>query len=247
MLLEDKNAVVYGGGGGMGGAFARAFAREGARIFLAGRTQPALDKVAGEITDEGGIVDTALVDALDPVSVAMHLDDVVDRAGRLDICVNAVGIPVQQGTALVDMELDEFTDPITGNVRTQFVTATAAARRMIPNSSGVLLSISASPARLPGPNMGGFGIACASIEAMTRHLAGELGQHGIRVVCIRPNKLGDHGMLPPQAAASLAAETLLGRLPTLAETANTAAFLVSDHAGAMTGTIANLTCGTVVD
>ena len=65
MLLEGKNAVIYGGGGAIGGAAARAFAREGARVFLAGRTRASLDKVAADIRDAGGTAETAQVDATD--------------------------------------------------------------------------------------------------------------------------------------------------------------------------------------
>jgi len=65
MLLENKNAVIYGGGGSIGGAVARAFAREGAKVFLAGRTLATIDAVAEEISASGGVAETAQVDALD--------------------------------------------------------------------------------------------------------------------------------------------------------------------------------------
>jgi NADP-dependent 3-hydroxy acid dehydrogenase YdfG len=85
MLLKDKVAVIYGGGGAIGGAAARAFAREGATVFLAGRTQQRLDTVASEITASSGKVETALLDVLDEAAVAKHARAVVAQAGGIDI------------------------------------------------------------------------------------------------------------------------------------------------------------------
>lgn len=95
--------------------------------------------------------------------------------------------------------------------------------------------------------MGGFGVACAAIEALSRCLAGELGPHGIRVICLRPEGIPETATMQAETKAKLEGAALLRRLPTLAEVANVAAFMASDRASAMTATIANLTCGTVVD
>lgn len=250
MLLKDKNAVVYGAAGAMGGAIARAFAREGARVHLAGRTRATLDATAAEIVAAGGVVHTAVLDALDQRAVEAHADAVVAESGSLDVSCNAISIPAVQGTPLVDMPLDDFMAPITHSARTHFLTATAAARRMVPQRSGVIVLLSSSAARESRHEMGGFNLACAGTEALTRSLAGEVGPHGVRVVGLRPNftpeTLGDVD-LPPGALEPLLRDTLLGRLPRLSEVGDTAAFLASDHAGAMTGAIANLTCGAILD
>ncbi len=102
---------------------------------------------------------------------------------------------------------------------------------------------------------GGFGVACAAIEGLSRTLAGELSPQGVRVVCLRPHRIGDTLPMDPEFPKMeresfrqlLEGLTLLKRLPTLAEVADTAAFLASDRAGAITGTVANLTCGSSVD
>ena len=96
MLLKNKNAVIYGAGGAVGGAIARAFAREGARVFLTGRNLVSVDNVAQEISAAGGVVETAQVDALDENAVESHIRRVVEKAERIDISFNAIGIP-QQG------------------------------------------------------------------------------------------------------------------------------------------------------
>jgi 3-oxoacyl-[acyl-carrier protein] reductase len=96
--------------------------------------------------------------------------------------------------------------------------------------------------------MGGFSLACAGIEALTRGLAGEVGRSGVRVVAIRANFTPETypGVTDDDVAKNIS-DTLLGRLPRLAEVAGTAVFLASDAAGAMTGAIANLSCGAIVD
>jgi 3-oxoacyl-[acyl-carrier protein] reductase len=80
MLLERKVAAIYGAGGPIGGAVARAFAREGAIVFLAGRTKAKLDKVADEIRSGGGVANTAAVDALEERTVDEYVDAIVDQA-----------------------------------------------------------------------------------------------------------------------------------------------------------------------
>jgi 3-oxoacyl-[acyl-carrier protein] reductase len=261
MLLEKKNAVIYGAGGAVGGAVARAFAREGARVFLAGRSRAPIEAVAQEISQAGGVAEAALVDALDQLSVDSHLGEVVKKTGGLDISFNAIGIGHIQGMPLVEMALAEFTRPIVGYMQTQFLTSTAAAKHMLRQGSGVILAITAIPARLAIPNSGGFGVAGAAIEGLCRQLAGELGPHGIRVICLRsagsPDAPGvgeairahaeQRGISPEAFEASLAEITLLRRMPRLAEVAGAAVLMASDHASAMTGAVANVTCGATLD
>jgi NADP-dependent 3-hydroxy acid dehydrogenase YdfG len=133
MLLENKNAIIYGAAGAVGSAVAQAFAREGARLFLTGRDLGALDVLAKEITAAGGAVETAEVDALDEKAVADHVEDVVDKAATVDISFNAIGIPQQgmQGIPLTELSVDNFAAPINIYARAHFVTGRAAARHMI--------------------------------------------------------------------------------------------------------------------
>jgi 3-oxoacyl-[acyl-carrier protein] reductase len=261
MLLENKNAVVYGAGGAIGGAVARAFAREGARVFLAGRTLATLDEVSEEITVSGGVAETARVDARDERAVEEHAAAVAEKAGGVDVLFNAIGMEDVQGTPLLDMPLEDFARPIIVATRIQFLTARAVARRMVEQGSGVILTITAGPARKAVPNVGGFDAACAAIEGLWRTFAAELGPRGVRLVVVgsagSPDTPDVQEMLELHARAAgvkleeyLAAsgsDTLLGRLPTLTEVADVAAIMASDRASAMTGVIANVTCGSVVD
>jgi 3-oxoacyl-[acyl-carrier protein] reductase len=248
LLLKDKNAVVFGGGGSMGGAIARAFAREGANVFLAGRSPKNVQSVADDIRSSGGTAHTSVLDAHDPAAVEAYLGEIIDIAGRLDVSMNTINPNEVQGVPLVDMPLNDFLTPVTESARTNFLTATASARHMIEQGSGVILTLSSSAARESGPLMGGFSLACAALECLTRTLAAEVGHHGIRVVAIRPN-------LIPETKADVDLDqfqdlidgTSLGRLPLLVEVANTCAFAASEHAGAITGAVLNLTCGAIVD
>jgi 3-oxoacyl-[acyl-carrier protein] reductase len=261
MLLENKTAVIYGAGGDIGSAVARAFAREGARLFLAGRTLAPLSAVAEEITRAGGKAEVAQVDALDEQAVEQHLGEVVQKTGGIDISFNAIGIGYVQGAPLVEMTIEEFTQPFADVMKTQFVTMTAAARHMIRKRSGVILAITATPARRFIPNTGNFGVACAAIENLCRQLAGELGPAGIRVICLRSAGSPDapkldkffrqlaelSGVSREAFEAGLAERTLLKRLPRVTEVANAAVLMASDRASAMTGTIADVTCGDTAD
>ena len=257
-LLENKSAVVYGAGGAVGGAVARAFAREGAKVFLAGRTVARLDEVAAEIRGAGGEAETARVDALDERDVEGHIGAVVELAGGVDASFNAVSIRDVQLTPIVGMSREDFMSPVVTGVTTHLLTARAAARRMAERGSGVILTLSASAVRAhaPGVYIGGFGIACAAIEALTKQLAAELGHDGIRANCLRLEGIpeswkgastDDWSGPPAEIEAHIKARSLLGRATTLADVGNAAAFLASDKAGATTGTVMNLTSGTVVD
>lgn len=254
MLLEDKVAVIHGAGGAIGAAVARTFAIEGAKVFLSGRKLATVEAVAQEITAAGGAAAAAEVDALDEDAVEQHAASIVDETGRINITLNAIAVEPLQGVPLTDLSREDFISPITTWTTTQFLTARAAARHMVQKRSGVILTLSASPARLAIASTGGFGVACAAIEGLTRTLAAELSSQGVRVVCIRPHRISDtlgsdpdFPMDPDEFRSLIEDMTLLKRLPTLADVATTAAFLASDNAAAMSGTVANLTCGMSVD
>jgi len=147
MLLQSKNAIIYGAGGAVGSAVASAFAREGARVFLTGRKLSAVDALAKDISAAGGAAETAEVDALDEQAVENHITAVGAKAGRIDISFNAIGIPQQgiQGIPLTELSVESFSLPITTYARAHFVTARAAARRMVEQRSGVIRKTSPHP------------------------------------------------------------------------------------------------------
>jgi 3-oxoacyl-[acyl-carrier protein] reductase len=254
-LLEARTAVIYGAGGAIGGAVARAFAGEGAQTFLTGRTLAPLEPVATRINRAGGTARVAQVDALDEAAIERHLDQVVEEAGRVDISFNAVGFDEVQGVPLVDLSLKDFASPIANWSRTVFLTSRGAARRMTKRGYGVILTV--IPAAAGTGLASGFGAACATVDSISRTLAAEVGPSGVRVLILQPNALPESdalqasfakyakglGTSPEDAITELANSTLLRRLPTLADVGNIAAFVASDKAGAMTGTVVRIDGG----
>ena len=261
MILKDKVAVIYGAGGAIGGAVARAFASEGAKLFLTGRHLAPVDAVAKDVVAAGGSAEAAEVDAVDEQAIDKHLQSVIDKAGRVDISFNAVGIPDTKivGVPLVELDVEQFALPITTYTASYFLTARLAARHMIPNKSGVIMTVTALPSRTGTPLNGGYGPAQAAKEALTRELSAELAPQGIRVVGLRPHGIPEadslkevfdakaSGMTWEQWQQRIASTTHPQRLMTLEEMANTAAFMASDKASGMTGTTVNLSMGSLDD
>ena len=264
MQLKNKTAVIYGAGGAIGETVARAFAGEGAKVFLTGRNKDVIQGLARDIISSGGFAEAQVVDALDEKVVNAHLKSVIEKEGKIDISFNAIGIPQTgvQGIPLLKLSPEAFTHPILSYSRSHFITSTAAARYMTEKKSGVILTLTATPSKLAVPLVGGMASSWATIESLTRTLAGEIGSDGVRVVCLRVDGLpetdtitevfGLHakggGMKSHKEFQGLMENfTLLKRLPKLSELANTAIFLASDNASAITGTTINVTCGSVID
>jgi NAD(P)-dependent dehydrogenase (short-subunit alcohol dehydrogenase family) len=263
MMLKNKVAVIYGAGGAVGSAVARAFAREGAKLFLTGRHRKPIEAVANEVNSAGGSAEAAEVDALDEQAVDRHLQSVIDKAGRVDISFNAVGIPNTkiQGVPLVELDVEQFSLPIATYARSYFLTARLAARRMVANRSGVIMTVTSIPSRMGIPLVGGLGPAMSGVEQITRNLSAELAPQGIRVVGLRPQGMPESGTIKEvfglhakawgisweQFHDVIASRTHVRRLTTLAEMANTAVFMASDQASSMTGTVVNLSMGSLDD
>lgn len=249
MLLEHKVAVIYGGGGAIGGAVAHAFAREGARVFLAGRTQSKLDAVANDINDRDGVAHTAVVDALDEAAVNAYVDSIVAQVGQIDISFNVIDTGDVQ-KPLLELSVADFLQPITNAMRSQFHTTKAAARHMIARGSGVILTFGGGgPQTLHG--LGGFKVSLDAMEGLRRQWAIELGPHNIRVVTLKtggiPESIPADLPIRDEITAALTKDTILGRTATLADVGNVAAFVASDLARTITSTEVNISCGAIVD
>jgi NAD(P)-dependent dehydrogenase (short-subunit alcohol dehydrogenase family) len=259
VLLEGKNAIIYGAGGSIGGAVAREFAQEGAKLFLTGRTREKLEALANDITADGGSsAEVAELDALDEQAVDEHAQAVVEKAGSLDISFNLITRGDVQGIPLVEMTTEDFTRPITTGITANFISARAAARHMIEQGSGVILALDSGSAN-GSPMMGGTGPADAATDTFIRNLAAEIGPQGVRVVGIWTAGLPETFSKEKLAAVdskfalddaayqglleSLDAMRMTRRSPRLTEVAAVAAFLASDRAGAITGTFVNVTSG----
>jgi 3-oxoacyl-[acyl-carrier protein] reductase len=237
MLLQNKNAIIYGAGGSLGGAVAKSLAAAGARVFCTGRRLETVQATVDAILAAGGKAEADLVDAFDANAIQKH----IQKIGQVDISFNAAGVDVKQNVPLIDLEPKEFVDPITQTMLTRFLTATAAGRVMKQQGSGVIISLTATPGGIGYPYTGGFAAA-------------ELGVYGVRVVNIRSGGSPDSNVF--KAALETDAEnmvpvlrhmekdTMLKRLPLMADIANAAVFLASDMAGMVTGVTVDVTGGT---
>jgi NAD(P)-dependent dehydrogenase (short-subunit alcohol dehydrogenase family) len=260
--LENKVAVVYGDGT-VGGAIAKAFAKEGARVFLTGRTVKKLDAIGDEILAGWGTIETTQLDALDEQAVEEHVNEVIKKAGKIDISFNAIGVSQKgiKSLPLTELSVESFSLPITTYTQSHFVTVRAAAGRMIKQGHGVIVMHTPNASRVSPPFAGGLAPAWAAMEALCRSLSVECGQYGVRAVCLLTTAIPEtplikellesrgqaHGITFEQFRASMEGMTHRKRLTTLEELTNAAVFVTSDKGSAITGTILNLTAGMIVD
>jgi 3-oxoacyl-[acyl-carrier protein] reductase len=254
VILQNKNAIVYGAGGSLGGAVAKALAVSGARLFLTGRHIASVQKTADEILASGGSAELDQVDVLDEKAVSTHLDKIVRNEGTVDISFNACGVEVVQNIPLVDIAAEDFMRPIIFMMQAQFLTAVAAGKVMMKQGSGVILSLTATPGGIGYPYTGGFAPACCALESFSRNLASELGVYGVRVVNIRSGGSPDSRVFKdaierrPEEMKSvlqkMEGDSMLKKLPLMADIANLAVFLSSELAGKITGVTVDVTSGT---
>lgn len=263
--LNGKVAVVYGNGA-IGGTIAEAFAREGAKVFLAGRTMEKLTAIADDILTAGGAVEIARVDALDEQAVEKHMNEVIKKAGKVDISFNAIGLPPKniQHTPLTELSVENFMLPVVTYTRSHFITARAAAKRMIAQGNGVILMHTANISQVPSPGAGGRPAGWAALEALCRSLSVECGGSGVRAICLFTTAIPEtpaihsafkelfevtakgRGTTWEQFNTAIAGNTHRKKLTTLRELTDAVVFAASDEGSAITGTIFNLTAGMVV-
>lgn len=254
MGLKNKTAVIFGGSGAIGSAAAHALAREGADVYLAARSHARLEQVADSIRADSGSASTFVFDALD---ASAQLPDLA----HIDIVVNATGFMHDQGKRLQALTLDEFRQGFDPFLAAYFNIAKAVSPRMGGEHAGTIITVVAPAANMTMAGHLGHIVGCAGTEALTRALAAELGAQNIRVLCVRSHAIADAvqagsyvgtiftakaqamGITVEQFLGGAAQSTLNHRLPTLAQVADTIAFLASDAAGAMTGTTVNMTAG----
>jgi NAD(P)-dependent dehydrogenase (short-subunit alcohol dehydrogenase family) len=260
--LKDKVAIVYGDGN-VGCAIAKAFAREGARVFMTGRTLKKLEAIADVSLPGGEAMEINQLDAMDEQAVEQHMADVIKKAGKIDIVFNAIGIPQKgiQGIPLTELSLESYMLPVTTYAQAHFITARAAARRMVQQGYGVILMHTPNASRISPPFVGGMVPAWAGIEALCRSLSVECGQQGVRAVCLHTTGIPEttlidevwdihgkaHGISFEEFHSVMEGATHRKRLTTLKELTSAAIFVASDEGSAISGTTFNLTAGMIVN
>jgi 3-oxoacyl-[acyl-carrier protein] reductase len=263
-ILRGKRAIVFGAGGSIGSAVAREFAAEGAEVYLAGRNQANVNDVMSQIKAAGGRAHSGVIDALDDSAVNDYMDAIAREAGGIDVVFNAVGplaCDYGNGKHAIDLPIDEFMVPLTTVVKSHFITARAAARHMVKQRSGAIIFVTGSPARGHVEGATAIGSAFGAIESLMENLAVELGSAGVRVVCLRTTANVDSRTIQDTVDAmaakmNISKDSSVERIANLnflkvsantSDTAKAAAFLASDRARMMTGTVVNSTAGAALD
>lgn len=256
MLLEQKVAVITGAGRGIGRAIAQKFAAEGAAVFLAARTSREVDSAASEIKLAGGKAAAISAD----VSKEMECKRIIEAAHksfrRVDILVNNAGVlgPVMP---VEEVQPAEWDDVLAVNLRGPFLLSRLVLPEMYARGSGAILNISSVAAKFPYPWNSPYAASKAGLVGLTRTLAAEGARKGVRVNAICPGPVPETEMsqnLGKALARRLNAEPeklfqnylegiLQGKPQTAEEIANTALFLVSPQASAITGQTLNVDGG----
>jgi 3-oxoacyl-[acyl-carrier protein] reductase len=253
--LDGKIAIVYGAGGWVGGAVAHAYWRAGARVFLAGRGAPSLERTVRDRFD-GAQISTDTVDACSGDQVGAHMRAIVGATGRLDIVFNAVTYGDVQGVSLADLDLDTVSDRVRTTIAAQYTVAQAAARHMIGQGEGLISTIVGHGQ--PWPGMGTTMVSWGLVEAMLRQWAADLGPKGVRVAWLRTggfleSVMGNidygssyaHDADVKAVAEGIREATLLKAIPSIEEAGHAAVYLAP--ARGTTACAINLTAGAASD
>ncbi len=262
MLLQGKVALVHAASGEVGRRVAEHFAREGAEVWLAGRNTQKLEPIAEAIRRAGQQAQPISVDALNAESIHEGTERVARARGRLDIVFNAIAVGRASSVIgpAIDVSAETFLESFRTVVLSQFLTARTAARHMLQRGQGSIIFLTATPARGVAPLMAGHSAGHAAIEGLVKSLAAEWGSSGVRVNGLmsggmpETSRIGEvhatmaklFGLGSQELSTMTVQKTQLKRMPTLDQTAQVAAFLASDYAGSLTGTIVNASCGEVV-
>lgn len=265
LFMVQKTALIIGGSGAIGAAVGQVLAREGMQVHIGARRKDRLERAAQLIRASGGTVQTFEIDALDAQSTAGTIAELGHRIGGFDVVVNATSFMHDQGKEIDELSLAEFLQGAVPFISAQFNICKAVAPHMGGERGGVIISVVAPAGRMAAPGHLGHIVGCAGLEAFTKALASELGTRNIRVLCLRSHAIADAveagsytGELFAQKAnamgltvkdwlAGAAQGTMLKRLPTLTQVAETIAFLASANAAAMTASVVNMTSGLTID
>ena len=238
--FEGKVVMVTGSTRGIGRAVAGLFAGEGARVAVTGRSPETAEAVAREIG--GGALGIGL-DVAEPDSVAAAVDRVLDAWGRVDVLVNNAGIT--RDTLALRMKLDDWQAVISTNLTGAFLCAKACLRPMVRARSGVIVNISSVVGSVGNAGQANYCAAKAGIEGLTRSLAREYANRGVRVNAVAPGYIATDmtEALGEKVREALLAQVPVGRLGAPEDVARAVAFLASDRASYITGQVLHVNGG----
>lgn len=256
MHLEGRVAIVTGGGYGIGKAIALAFAREGADVVVAARTESALKKVAQEIESLGRKSLAIVTDLLQPDAPAAIVEKTLKKFGKIDILVNNSGAegPIKP---VAEMDLKGWNDLLSVNLTGAMLCSRYVLEKsMIPRQSGVIINISSAAGRRGLPTRSAYSSSKFALIGFTQSLASEVGRYSIRVNAIAPGAVeGERiervfnisaknmGVTYEQVVANSNSRAALGRMVKPEEVGALAVFLASEQSSAITGQTINIDAG----
>lgn len=241
-LLADKVAFLTGASRGIGAAAARIFAREGAKVLLAARTESQLKAVTEEIRAAGGTADHVRCDLADPASVRAAVDRAVELYGRLDVAFNN-GATGQPPVPMDELPEADFDHVVAVNLKGPWLAMSAEIAAIRATAKrGAVVNTSSVGSLMANPWLPAYGAAKRAVNSLTASAAATYGPEGIRVNAIAPGTtltemLDEWEAKAPGTIAQLNAQTPLGRAADPEEVAQAAAWLLSDRASYVTGTV----------
>ena len=259
--LKDKVAVVFAASGEIAGAVARSLAEHGAKVYVTARNEAAVKSLAEQIRKAGGHAEAAKVDALNEPEIDAAIKKIVADNGRLDIVFNGIGASYEEmggRPPTTQATFEQFMAPMQKIVGSQFLTSRIAAKYMISTgSAGTILLLTAQLSKSKFPNLAGITAASCAVEGLTRVMAAEWGEHGIKVTCICSGALMEtkrisgwidaaakqYGIPVDQMIAQYKAFDILKTSATLKQLGETAAFLASEAGVALNSHIVDVDCG----
>lgn len=243
MDMAEKVAIVTGAGGGIGAACAVELASRGVAVVIADINGDAASKRAEEITETGGRAVGIQVDVAIEADVKRMIDEAITQYGRLDILHNnaAATVDSQKDDDLVVMEADVWDHALGVNLRGPMLGAKYAIPHMIEGGGGVIINTSSGSAVIGEPTRFAYGASKAGLNSMTRSIASKYGKQGIRCVAVSPGitltKEAEEALSPFEWLAMMRRHHATARLGTPQDIAKMVAFLASDDAGFVTGSV----------
>ena len=237
LSLEDKTAIVTGGGTGIGRSIALEFAKAGADVVVSSRKLANLEKVAEEIKALGKRSLAVQTDITRKTDVDNMVQRVMDEFGRIDILVNNAGIYLK--APLLELQEDDWDRIIDTDLKGYYLCCQAVGRRMVDRKRGNIINIASDAAMKAYPNVGAYCIAKIGVVMLTKVLALELASYNIRVNAIAPGfirtKMSEPMWSDPEALKQWEAKIPLWRIAELGEIIGPALFLASDASSYITG------------
>lgn len=247
--LHGKVAVVTGGSRGIGAATCRALARQGVRVYVNGRDETAIDAVVASIREAGGAAIAAPADCSRLAELERLRDRIAAEAGAPDYLLAFAGGGSGRPMPVQDISEQDWRSSLDHNLSSTFFTVKSFLPGMLERGRGAILTMASAGGRVASGAPAGYGAAKAGVVMLSRHLAHEVGPHGIRVNCISPSAVlteRTRNTIPTERQQDMRAGFPLGRLGEPEDIASASLFLLSQASSWITGVVLDVAGGRVM-